>query len=125
MKRVKESGAAFRKKRKMRIELEKRDKDAMLKFIRPMQRTSLETQERPETSEIITGTAHPAATDDVLSSSSSAEIDVACKVVQATYTPAASSVSADAAAASPADCHNFCIYCSDVVKTITYKTKTL
>ena len=66
MKKVKESGAVFRKTRKMRIEQEKRDKDAMLKFIRPMQRTSLETQEQPEASEIITRTAHPAATGDVL-----------------------------------------------------------
>ena len=53
MKRMKESGAAFRKKRKMRIEHEKPDKDAMLKYIRPTQRPSLKTQEQPEASEII------------------------------------------------------------------------
>ena len=80
MKRMKESGAAFRKKRKMRIEHEKRDKDAMLKYIRPTQRLSLKTQEQPEASEIISGTAFPAATDDVLSCCSSAEIDIACEV---------------------------------------------
>ena len=102
MKRMKESGAAFRKKRKMRIEHEKRDKDAMLKYIRPTQRPSLKTQEQPEASEIISGTAFPAATDDVLSCCSSAEIDIACEV---TSTPAASSVSTNTAAAdeSPAD----------------------
>ena len=102
MKRMKESGAAFRKKRKMKIEHEKRDKDAMLKYIRPTQRPSLKTQEQPEASEIISGTAFPAATDDVLSCYSSAEIDIACEV---TSTPAASSVSTNTAAAdeSPAD----------------------
>ena len=44
---VKESGAAFRRKHKMRIAQEKQDKDPTLKFIRPMQRTSLETQKQP------------------------------------------------------------------------------
>ena len=102
MKRMKESRAAYRKKQKMRIEHEKRDKDAMLKYIRPTQRPSLKTQEQPEASKIISGTAFPAATDDVLSCCSSAEIDIACEV---TSTPAASSVSTNTAAAdeSPAD----------------------
>ena len=86
----------------MRIEHEKRDKDAMLKYIRPTLRLSLKTQEQPEASEIISGTAFPAATDDVLSCCSSAEIDIACEV---TSTPIASSVSTNTAAAdeSPAD----------------------